>query len=196
MTKKIDECMGRKKYGNVALLVHPMYSIITDIYKKSSGLEKNTFKEMEPEFIKRLNAYKESITTFKNTNTLFLIIEPTKELEQFKLKDFYNYMMDNFYDFAQEKLGDSLKVIKDKYYSEALRQLKPSLKKKINLFSFGEHVKVSVKDYNKFTIEKLKEYNVKVVSKGIQTAFSFDIEHKLKIAKNVNKKKTIRKLPR
>ncbi len=73
-----------KKYDNLALLIHPMYSIITDIYRNTTGLGKITFKEMEPEYVKRLNAYKESISLFKKTNTLFVIVEPTKDLINFK----------------------------------------------------------------------------------------------------------------
>ena len=101
------------KYENVALLVHPMYYIVTDIYRKTQKLGEITFKELEPEYMKRLKAYKESIINFKNTNTLFVIVEPTKDLINFKLETFYKHMISDLYSFAKKELGTSFKIIKD-----------------------------------------------------------------------------------
>jgi len=91
-----------KKYDNLALLIHPMYSIVTDIYRNTTGMGKITFKEMESEYVKRLNVYKESISSFKNTNTLFVLVEPTKDLMNFKLEFFYKHMMEDLYVFAKK----------------------------------------------------------------------------------------------
>jgi hypothetical protein len=167
-----------KKYDNLALLIHPMYSIITDIYRNTTGLGKITFKEMEPEYLKRLKVYKESISAFKNTNTLFVVVEPTRDLASFKLEEFYNFMMEELYSFARKELAVSFKRISDINFSSQFKKITPQLKKKIGVFSFGEHRKLYVKSFNEFTINFLKENNFKPIRKGIQIKFSFDIENK------------------
>jgi len=171
------------KYENVALLIHPMYSIVTDIYRNVQNLGTITFKELEPEYMKRLKLYKESIIQFKNTNTLFVIVEPTKDLINFKLEDFYGYMIDDLYSFARKELGTSFKIIKDNNYVNELKKLTPHLRKNVGVFPFGEHREVCVKSYNEFTINYLREHKLKPVNQGIQTKFSFDIEHKLERAR-------------
>jgi len=167
-----------KKYDNLALLIHPMYSIVTDIYRNTTGMGKITFKEMESEYVKRLNVYKESISSFKNTNTLFVLVEPTKDLMNFKLEFFYKHMMEDLYVFAKKELGLSFRKITDLNYLSDIKKITPTLKKNIGVFSFGEHREVCVKTFNEYTINFLKENNFKPISKGIQIKFSFDIENK------------------
>jgi hypothetical protein len=167
-----------KKYDNLALLIHPMYSIITDIYRNTTGLGKITFKEMEPEYVKRLNAYKESVSLFKKTNTLFVIVEPTKDLINFKLDFYYKHMMEELYSFAKKEMPFSFKVIKDTNYISELKKITPLLKKSVGIFPFGEHRNVCVKTYNEFTLDFFKKNNLRPKNKGIQTKFSFDIENK------------------
>lgn len=167
-----------KKYDNLALLIHPMYSIITDIYRNTTGLGKITFKEMETEYVKRLNAYKESISLFKRTNTFFIIVKPTRDLNNFKLDFYYKEMMEELYSFLKKEMPTSSKIISDLNYKEELLKIKPILKKNIGVFPFGEHRNVCVKTYNDFTLKFLTSLGLNPKNKGIQTKFSFDIENK------------------